>query len=123
LDFYAKISGLKVSLEKSELLVTAAEIEVVQNLTQIMGCKASNFPFKYLGMPLSNKKLQKEHYLPLIQKIQKKLPGWKASQLSIGGREILLNSTLTTIPIFFMSTFMLSKWVIREIDKIRRKFL
>jgi Reverse transcriptase (RNA-dependent DNA polymerase) len=69
LDFYAKISRLKISLEKLELLVTTAETKVVQNLAQIMGCKASNFPFKYFGMSLSNKKLQKEHYLPLIQKI------------------------------------------------------
>jgi hypothetical protein len=43
--------------------------------------------------------------------------------LSVGERLTLLSATLSTMPTFFMSTFMLSKWTIKEIDKIRRKFL
>lgn len=74
-------------------------------------------------MPLSNKKLKKDHYLPLIQKIANKLTTWKANLLSIGGRMVLLNATLTAMPIYYMQTFLLPKWVIETIDKIRKRFL
>jgi hypothetical protein len=101
LDIYAKLSGLRVNLNKSELLVTMAEEHEVQQLAQILECRASTFPIKYLGLPLSNKKLTKEHYRCLIQKIRNRFPGWKAPLLSPGGRLTLVNSTLTFMPILF----------------------
>ena len=55
--------------------------------------------------------------------MENKLSTWKANLLSIGGRVTLINATLSAMPISFMSTFMLPKWLIRKIDKIRRKFL
>lgn len=35
----------------------------------------------------------------------------------------MINAVLTSLPMFFMSIFNLPKWVIREIDKVRKKFL
>jgi hypothetical protein len=35
----------------------------------------------------------------------------------------LINLTLTTMPLFFMSTFRLPAWVVKKIDKKRRHFL
>jgi hypothetical protein len=110
-------------MDKSELLITTSEHERIQELADIMGCKAGSFPIKYLGLPLSNKKLAKGHYRELIQRVQNKLANWKASLLSSGGRLTLINSTLMPMLIFFMSTFFLPIYVIKEIDKIRRRFL
>jgi hypothetical protein len=104
------------------MLVTSVDQQFVQMLVDIMECVPSNFPITYLGMSLSDRRLTKEHYKALIMAIQSKLQCWKTSLLSSGGRLTLLNSTLSTIPIFFMSTFMLPIWVINEIDKIRRRF-
>lgn len=61
--------------------------------------------------------------MPLIQKITKKLAMWKAPMLSIGGRVTLINATLTAMPVYMMQTFMMPKWVIKQIDKVRRRFL
>jgi hypothetical protein len=105
LDLYGQFSGLKVNLNKSELLVTFATLQQVQQQAQGIGCKATEFPFQYLGMPLSNKKLKKEHYMPLIQRVKNKLLGWKAPLLSPGGRTTLMNSTLSAVPIFFYVHF------------------
>lgn len=60
-------------------------------MTLLINCKVVQFPVIYLGMSLSNKILRKEHYMPLIQKVTKKLTTWKASLLLIGGRITLLN--------------------------------
>jgi hypothetical protein len=110
-------------MDKSKLMITSAQQERVQQLAAIMGCKAGSFPIQYLGLPLSNRKLAKEHYRELIHMIQNKSANWKASLLSSGERLTLINSTLTPMLIFFMSTFRLPIWAIKEIDKIRRRFL
>ncbi|XP_078150208.1 uncharacterized protein LOC144545516 [Carex rostrata] len=123
LTIFGDLSGLHVNMQKSELIITGITTQEIGSKAVIMGCKPSKFPMKYLGMPLSNKKLDKSQYQPLITKMEKILSTWKASLLSIGGRVTLINATLSAMPIYFMSTFMLPKWVLKRIDKIRRKFL
>jgi hypothetical protein len=78
--------------------------------------------FYFLGLPLSNKKPPKHAYQLMLDSIQSRLSGWKGDKLSIGGW-VLTNVFLTFTPIYFMSCFMLSKWVIKRIDKIHRRFL
>lgn len=83
----------------------------------------ATLPFTYLGLPLSNKKLPKTAYLPLLQRMNKRLGGWAAKHLSIAGRIVLVNSVLSALPTYFMSCLKLPEWVIKDIDKIRRSFL
>lgn len=123
LKVFGDLSGLRVSMQKSEFIITCSTPQQIHHKAQLMGCIPSRFPLKYLGMPLSNKKLTKDQYLPLITRMENKLATWKASSLSIGGRVTLINATLTAMPIYMMSTFMLPKWVILKIDRIRRRFL
>lgn len=120
---FATLSGLKINLEKSELVATATtQAEITQLATQI-GCRRGSFPFKYLGLPLSDARLQREVFMPLIQKITNKLTGWSAKLLSMAGRIVLINAVLTTMPIYYMSVFDMPKWILENIDKIRRDFL
>lgn len=123
LQIFERMVGLRINLQKSELLVTTAQMEETQRLAEILGCGVAEFPITYLGMPLTNKRLKKEHYMPLIHKITKKLSRWKASMLSIGGRVTLINATLSAMPVYMMQTFLLPKWVIAKIDRVRRRFL
>lgn len=89
----------------------------------VLGCTQTNFSITYLGMPLSVDRPKKEAFLPLIEKVDRKLSGWKSKMISRGGRLQLVHSVLSTIPIYHMSCFRLPKWVIQKIDKIRRSFL
>ncbi|XP_078169794.1 uncharacterized protein LOC144564134 [Carex rostrata] len=123
LTAFESISGLAVNLNKSELLTTGIPQETGQELALAMGCKLGQFPLTYLGLPLSNKKLPKTAYLPLIQRFSARLAGWAATNLSIAGRLTLLNAVLSALPTYFMSCLKLPVWVIKDIDKIRRHFL
>lgn len=58
-----------------------------------------------------------------VEKIEKKLDGWKGKLISRGGRLQLVNSVLSSIPIYFMACFQLPRWVLKRIDMIRRQFL
>ncbi|KAJ4813587.1 RNA-directed DNA polymerase (reverse transcriptase)-related family protein [Rhynchospora pubera] len=75
------------------------------------------------GLPLSNKKLKREDYVNLLQRFKLKLDTWSSSMLSMAGRLTLINSCLSSLPVYFMSVFRLPKWVIHDIDTIRRTFL
>ena len=43
--------------------------------------------------------------------------------LSFGGHLILVNDVLSTLPLYFMSIFKLSSWVLKKIDCICCSFL
>jgi Reverse transcriptase (RNA-dependent DNA polymerase) len=123
LDTFGNISGLKINMQKSELLVTSTTSSQVQQLAALIQCKSGTFPLKYLGPPLSDKQIPRQFFKQLIDGIQDTLPGWQAEYLSLAGREILVNAVLSAKTVYFMSLYLLPKWVIKAIDNIRRRFM
>jgi hypothetical protein len=67
--------------------------------------------------------LTKIVYLPLIHKIYARLSYSSTNSLSMANKLVLINVVLSFLPIYFMSAFILSKWMVQEIDAIRRNSL
>jgi hypothetical protein len=59
----------------------------------------------------------------LVDKVADKLPGWKGKLLNKVGRLALVNSVLSSVVIYHITVFPLSKWAIKKIDRIRHNFL
>ena len=59
----------------------------------------------------------------LIQRVESRLATWKSKYLSFVGQLTLVNSVLSSLPLYFMSLFRLPAWVIKKIDPYRRSFL
>ena len=51
------------------------------------------------------------------------LAGWKKLYLSKGGRLMLLKSTLSSLPTYFLSLFTIPTHVADKIEKMQRDFL
>jgi mannosylglycoprotein endo-beta-mannosidase len=98
------------------------DIDVGQ-LTANFGGTIVQLPTKYLGLPLHIGKTKRVDEQALVDKIGARLPGWKGRLLTRAGRLALVNSVLTSIPVYYMTSFPLSKWAIKKIDRIRRNFL
>jgi hypothetical protein len=92
------------------------------SFAEIFNCQVELFPVKYLGVPISAKRLRVIDWVKLEEKLGKKLDTWQGNSLSYGGRTVLINSGLSNTPIYHMSMFLLSKTVIKRMDKVRRKF-
>jgi hypothetical protein len=88
-----------------------------------MPCTMVNFPCTYLGLPLSVRKLSKNDFILLINKIIDYLLGWKATLMHPAGRAALIKVILTAVPIHHFIEVQCPKWVHKAINKIIRGFL
>ena len=119
---YVLMAGLKINFYKSEVLVINDNANWANVYAEIFNCQTGIFPIKYLGVPVSPSRLHVIDWLPLVEKNNKKLDPWKGSMMSIAGRTVLINSSLSNSPIYRMSIYLLPKTIIARMDKVRRKF-
>ncbi|KAL5550481.1 hypothetical protein UlMin_000657 [Ulmus minor] len=120
LNFFSMCSGLKINMNKSSLAGIHMEDEEVMALAAVVGCEKGSSPMKYLGLPLGGNPNSTEFWNPVVEKVGKRLDGWKKSVLSKGGRLTMIQSVLSSIPIYFMSLFKLPNGVAALLEKMMR---
>lgn len=120
---FGQASGLHTNLSKSSIVPIQCDETRVELVRQHMDCQIASFPCKYLGLPLSIRRLTKTDLQPILDKIADKLPGWKADLLDKSGRLILVKAVLTAIPIYLLFALDIPQWFIKAVDKWRRSFL
>ncbi|GKV31169.1 hypothetical protein SLEP1_g39893 [Rubroshorea leprosula] len=80
-------------------------------MAHILYCKEGELPFKYLGIPIGGNQRRIAMWQPLVESVKRKLASWKGRHLSMGGRITLINSVLSSLPVFLMSVYVISKGV------------
>ena len=103
---------------KSEL-VPVGEVPCIGELADILGCKTSKLPMKYLGAKFKAKDI----WNSIVEKMERRLAGWKRIYLSKGGCLTLIKSTLSNLPTYFLSLFPIPADVAYRIEKIQKNFL
>ena len=81
------------------------EVNNVHVLAELLGCRVGTLPMTYLGVPLGASHKAPSIWNPVLEKIKRKLAGWKKLYLSKSGRLTLLKSTLSSHPTYFSSLF------------------
>ena len=115
---FEAVSGLKINLSKSEI-VPIGEVEEVDRLANIFGRRVAGLPMKYLGLPLEAPYKSTTIWNDIIEKMERKLAGWKKMYLSKGGRLTLIKSTLSNLPTYFLSLFPIPVSVANKLEKIQ----
>jgi len=123
LRLFGSATGLKTNIQKSSVLPIQCSGDDLLVVQAHLPCEIQNFPCKYLGLPLSIKKLTRSQLQPIIDRVADQLPGWKADLLNRAGRAILVQHVLTAMLIYVASALDLPPWCLKAIDKIRRNFL
>jgi hypothetical protein len=77
-------SGLKVNLAKS-VLIPVGNVQQVDYLASILGCGVASLPFEYLGLPLGAPNNASHIWDGILEKMERRLAGWKRPLLSKGG--------------------------------------
>lgn len=101
---FEAVSGLKVNLGKSEM-IPVGSVEDIDALAQVLGCKVASLLASYLDLPLGSSFKSKQAWDSVVERFQKRLARWKRQHIPKGGRSTLINSTLSSLPTYFMSLF------------------
>jgi hypothetical protein len=88
---------------------------------QIFGCEAGSLPFRYLGIPIHYRRLLNKEWNLVENRFEKKLGCWLGKLLSYGDRLILINSVLTSLPMFMLSFLEIPKGVHKRLDFYRSR--
>ena len=71
---------------------------------------------------MHHRQLLNSEWRKVEKRFQKKLSCWKAKYLSYGGRLVLLNSVLSSLPMFMMSFFEIPKGVLKILTILNQDF-
>lgn len=93
------------------------------NYAASLGCEIERGVFNYLGLRIGINSHRKQSWDWLVQKIKNRIARWGGSNISIGGRATLIQSVLSSIPIYSLSLFLLPKSVILDLIKVQQGYL
>lgn len=117
---FGAATGLQTNMQKSAMLMIQTQDADTAQLTDHFRGSVAQFPAKYLGLPLHIGKTRRADEQALKDKIGARLLGWKGRLLTRAGRLALVNSVLTSMSVYHMTSFPLSKWAIKRIDPMER---
>ncbi|XP_074304306.1 uncharacterized protein LOC141639024 [Silene latifolia] len=114
---------LQLNKTKSEIYFNGIRTDIVNNIMQVSGFVRCSLPFKYLGIPISSKKLSNVDGIKLIDKMVARIRGWGTRHLSYAGRLTLVSSVLTTLHSYWVTIYLIPNGILNKINAICRNFL
>jgi len=81
-----------------------------------------NFPNSLLGIPVHFRRLSNKDWTRIQERVEQRLSSWKGKNLSTGGRLMLINSVLSSLPMYMMSFFEIPKGLRKKLDYFRSRF-
>jgi hypothetical protein len=79
------------------------------------------FTNELFGVLVSNLKLYAANLI-YVGVMEKRLPAWQGLHLSSGGKSILMESSLSSLPMYTMGIYLLPEKVHHKIDSARARF-
>jgi hypothetical protein len=77
---------------------------------------------KYLGQPIITGRAKNQTFSYILDKVWKKLKGWKEKNLSFAGRGILIKAVAQVIPTYLMSNYLLPKSLCHQLESMISRF-
>jgi hypothetical protein len=99
--------SLNMTVEKAELM------------TVLFGCQLQTMPFTYLGLPMGTIRPRIKHFKPIMNRMERQLTSI-SSLLAHVGRLQLVNSVLSSSPIYTMCSVAIPRTVHEYFNRIRR---
>ena len=122
MDIFSDFSGLQFNRAKSSFIGFELSPKEQAGCSRILATPIGTLPICYLGVPQVDRQLQMQDWLPVIEKVESQLAGWRARLLSRGGRLVLLKAVLAAIPTYFMAIFRMPVGVRRRLEQMMRGF-
>lgn len=82
LQIFGSSSGLHTNFQKCSATPIQCTTEQTVLIEGALSCPITHFPITYLGIPLSDQKVSAAMLMPLVERMARKLPTWRAFLLS-----------------------------------------
>nr|GEV34889.1 putative ribonuclease H protein At1g65750 family [Tanacetum cinerariifolium] len=113
-----------VSFLKSYVCFSSNVLEERANeVSGILGIDHTDDLGFYLGMPTINGRVTKATFQHIIDKVYKRLSGWKAKCISLSRRTTLIKSVLSSLAYYSMQTIKFPRSVCDSVDQKSRMFI
>ncbi|XP_039136968.1 uncharacterized protein LOC120274488 [Dioscorea cayenensis subsp. rotundata] len=123
LSIYSQLTGQYPNHTKSQIFFPSwFNQRVTNSICSILRLPQTSFPLRYLGILISPKKISVHSFKPLIDKIRCLCSRWKNFKLSAAAKSILINSSILSIPTYYLSVYPIPDSVLHEITKLVRDF-
>ena len=123
LTLFSQTSGLHINPQKSFIFFGGVGSVQKHSILSATGFREGQFPFTYLGVPLSPHRLLASQFTPLLQDLKSSIQGWMGRYLTYAGRLELLRSVLFGKVQFWLNIFPVPAIVLKQIISICRNFL
>lgn len=115
---FVMVTGLPINLARSKMFGVRGDVQDLDSLAWILGCKIGTLPSTQLGMLLGAHSKSKVIWNPVIERVEV-LEGL----LSKGGRLTLIKVVLASISNYFPSLFSVLALVANQIERLMQNFL
>ncbi|KAG6469541.1 hypothetical protein ZIOFF_070470 [Zingiber officinale] len=123
LDRYEAQSGQAINAEKSSFFPSRCISDRRrQQIAAVTGFGLGERPMLYLGVPIISGNKRTVHFAPLLAKIQRKFQGWNLSRLSHGGRLMLIQSVLSSLPVYLLQVIQPPLEALRKLEGVFASF-
>ncbi|XP_038987017.1 uncharacterized protein LOC103701709 [Phoenix dactylifera] len=121
---YCAASRQRINFQKSSMHFNpSTERRVRREIRALLGMQEQEGALDYLGVPITGRRLRVAECSTLVQRVQSRLKGWRASSLSMMGRLTLVRSVLCSMPVYIMAHTVVPKMVLVGIERLMRSFL
>jgi len=118
---FHECAGLQANMQKSQMVLGGCSPDLQYKCQQITGLQDSNFPLKYLGVPITSSRLTKVACRNLVEKITVRMKIWATKSLSYAGRVMLINTVVFGMFNYWASIFILATEVVSKRTQLCRK--
>ena len=115
--WFEAMSGLRINLHKSDI-IPIGPVDNVEELAKELVCGVGSISTSYLGLPLGAPHKAVGIWDAVEERFRKRLTSWKRQYTSKGGRLTLTCSTLSSLPIHFLSLFRMPNSVCARLERI-----
>lgn len=122
-ETFRKAFGLNINLKKLEIIGITLSMRRRKYIANKFGCRQGQWLNVYLRLLLFGKLRSKSFWVPIVEKIERRLHPWNDSHISKGGRLTLLQVMLSNLSTYYLSFFKTPLTVALNIERLYRNFL
>nr|XP_009770010.1 PREDICTED: uncharacterized protein LOC104220772 [Nicotiana sylvestris] len=120
---FSEVSGLHANMDKSSLYIAGVKNEFKDKMLAELQLSEGTLPFKYLGVPLSAKKISTQQCMSLVERIVDNIRSWTSKFHSYAGSLQLIKSVLFEMQTYWAQVFLIPKKIVKMVDSICMRYM